>query len=725
MTDAEQLLLELVNRARANPSAEATRYNVDLNEGLDPGTISTTPKAPLAPHQSLTNSSQAHSQDMLDRDFFDHENPDHLFADDRAVNAGYPTSLVGENIAFAGTSGSLNQVQEVYDRHQALFLSPGHRENMLHEPYVEAGTGIRYGVFTEEGTSYNSIMVTENFGIRTVNPFITGVVYTDTSGDDFYSVGEAIRSGSIRAVNHSTGTVYQDDIGNSGGYRVGVPAGTYSVTATYSMAGTVYVAGATVVVGSNNVKQDFETGSVTYATLSASADREWVNESGTQSTVTIHVTRSGATGAPLTVTVSVGDSTELAAPATVTIPAGQSSVDVLISGVADAVIDADIQTLVTFSAAGFTQASRTITTVNSDVPSLPAGPQTSLLARPTFSWTAVADAARYELWVNRAANGQTLVIHETTLTTNSYTPAVDMNLGTFLVWVRAFNAGGTASRWTPATTWYVRPRPVINQAGSVFVSSTLTLTWTAITGASAYDLWIDRNTTSTSQYYRNAAISGASTDLSGFDLGTYTAWVQPLNEIGERGTWSPAAQLTVSTPPTGLIVNGGLFGDALALSWNAVPGAAKYDVWVNNVTTGASQVFRNTNVSGTTIGLPGLTAGRYRAWVRGRDLNGGNYQWSTPEDFVFGQPPVVIAPVGSGQPSLPVFTWTQAAGAVRYELWVSSLDNPGRVIHQTQLTVNHYTAQTALATGNYRTWVRAFDSSGAATLWSRSLDFTV
>src|SRR5262245_25110451 len=75
-TDNEQYLLELLNRARANPAAEAARYGIDLNEGLPPGAISTVPKQPLAFNQSLISSARGHSQDMLDNDFFAHEGSD-------------------------------------------------------------------------------------------------------------------------------------------------------------------------------------------------------------------------------------------------------------------------------------------------------------------------------------------------------------------------------------------------------------------------------------------------------------------------------------------------------------------------------------------------------------------------------------------------------------------------------------------------------------------------
>ena len=43
-TNDEQYMLELINRARANPAAEAATYGIDLNEGLSAGTISSAAK---------------------------------------------------------------------------------------------------------------------------------------------------------------------------------------------------------------------------------------------------------------------------------------------------------------------------------------------------------------------------------------------------------------------------------------------------------------------------------------------------------------------------------------------------------------------------------------------------------------------------------------------------------------------------------------------------------
>lgn len=89
MTAQEQLMIELLNRARAAPAAEASRFGIDLNKDLPPGTISPTPKQPLAPDQILIQAAGGHSQDMLNRDYFSHTSPEQKSPTDRASALGY------------------------------------------------------------------------------------------------------------------------------------------------------------------------------------------------------------------------------------------------------------------------------------------------------------------------------------------------------------------------------------------------------------------------------------------------------------------------------------------------------------------------------------------------------------------------------------------------------------------------------------------------------------
>ena len=199
LTDSEQYLLELVNRARTNPVAEATRFGIGLNDGLAPGTISGTAKQPLAPQQSLITAAVLHSQDMLDRDYFSHTT---LGAgttfDQRITNQGYIFNRVAENIGYSAKSFSVTQTTFINEVHEGLITSAGHRENIMDPNVEEVGIGARFGSFNppevppepNDPTIYDfTEMVTEDFGSRNLNPYITGVVFTDSDNNNFYTGG--------------------------------------------------------------------------------------------------------------------------------------------------------------------------------------------------------------------------------------------------------------------------------------------------------------------------------------------------------------------------------------------------------------------------------------------------------------------------------------------------------------------------------------------------------
>lgn len=254
----DQLLIELVNRARANPALEAAMYGVGLNDGVVNGPITATPKQPLAPHQALVNSAQSHALDMLANDYFGHVNLIGQQPYQRAQAAGYPTTFVGENIAWTGTTGAIDPIAAIYNRHAGLVQSPGHRSNMMAEYWNEIGTSIEAGQFTVSGTTYNAVMAVENFGSRNGRTYLTGVAYTDfVVHDNFYTIGEQLAGITIIATS-STGSVYTTQTGTSGGYALEVPDGIYTVVATGPVLNSIRFSN--VVVAGQNVKVDFTPG---------------------------------------------------------------------------------------------------------------------------------------------------------------------------------------------------------------------------------------------------------------------------------------------------------------------------------------------------------------------------------------------------------------------------------------------------------------------------------
>lgn len=227
-TAQEVLVVELVNRARANPGAEAARLGIGLNEGLSGQQITDTPKQPLAHNLLLIESARNHSQWMLDTDTFSHPGVNNSEPHQRMEAAGYQFTsqwTSGENIAWGGTTfNSINLTEYAINQHEGLFKSPGHRVNILEGNYREIGVGQKEGYFLYEGRNYLSSMLTQNFARSGSSYFLTGVVYEDRNANEFYDVGEGLSGVSI-TINNSTYQVY-----NSGAYSIPLNNGIYELS---------------------------------------------------------------------------------------------------------------------------------------------------------------------------------------------------------------------------------------------------------------------------------------------------------------------------------------------------------------------------------------------------------------------------------------------------------------------------------------------------------------
>lgn len=351
MTGYEQLFLELVNRARANPVAEAELYGIPLNSGLPPNTISTSPKPPLAPHPMLLEAARAHSKDMLDRGFFDHVNPDGQNPRDRARARGY-TGSVGENIVDAGSVDirEPNFEAKVYYAHYLLFDSPGHRRNLLLPSYNEAGFGLDLRQTVSGPWHYIDVMGTQKFGTTSGKRYITGVIFDDlVIGDALYDVGEGVSDVVIRA-RASNGQNYEVPSGASGGYAIAVPDGSYTVSVFRD--GIEISPRRTVSVASQNVKVDF----VVHprdARILLSIDKNRFDENDGQNAALLRIERSGLpTSAPMTVSITSSiphGLKRIEHASSVVIPANKTFVEIPVHVLDNEMLEGDVRVELTAS----------------------------------------------------------------------------------------------------------------------------------------------------------------------------------------------------------------------------------------------------------------------------------------------------------------------------------------------------------------------------------------
>lgn len=266
LSENEQLFLELVNRARLDPGAEAARYGIGLNDpgpsgGAPPSDpLTPDPKQPLAQNPLLSLASARHSDDMLARNFFAHiaeaPAPHGVTPTDRIEHAGYDLDgawATGENIAWSGTTGPLDLDGRILSHHESLFKSVSHRENILQDIFRETGIAQVEGVFraTDSGgieRDFNASMLTHKFAASGSNIFLTGVAYSDLDGNGFYSPGEAQAGIALSAAGASAQTA------PAGGYAMALAGDTAQVDLTYIWDGETRAV--SVTMDGRNVKID-------------------------------------------------------------------------------------------------------------------------------------------------------------------------------------------------------------------------------------------------------------------------------------------------------------------------------------------------------------------------------------------------------------------------------------------------------------------------------------
>jgi uncharacterized protein YkwD len=85
----------------------------------------------------LCDIARAYSEEMRDRGFFDHTDPNGMTVTDRLRAGGEPFTAAGENLAKVSSTSNPASFA-----HQQLMASPGHRANILEPMYTKVGIGV-------------------------------------------------------------------------------------------------------------------------------------------------------------------------------------------------------------------------------------------------------------------------------------------------------------------------------------------------------------------------------------------------------------------------------------------------------------------------------------------------------------------------------------------------------------------------------------------------------
>ena len=350
--------------------------------------------------------------------------------------------------------------------------------------------------------------------------------------------------------------------------------------------------------------------------------------------------------------------------------------------------------------------------------------------RPTLKWNAVTGAAKYEVYRALSKDGD--YIKYSTVTGTSYTNTRYIENGnTYYYKVRALDANGTAGAWSSiVSVTYKQTLPAPTVTGGNDAQGRPTLKWNAVTGAAKYEVYRARSRSG--EYIKYSTVTGTSyTNISYIENGnTYYYKVRALDANGTAGAWSSIVSVTYKQTLSAPTVTGG--NDAQGrptLKWNAVTGAAKYEVYRARSMNG--DYIKYSTVTGTSYTNTSYIedGNTYYYKVRALDANGTAGAWSSIVSVTYraastgtlSAPSVTGGKDSQGRPTLK---WNAVSGAAKYEVY-RARSKDGDYIKYSTVTGTSYTNTSYIESGNtYYYKVRALDANGTAGAWSSIVSVT-
>lgn len=347
-------------------------------------------------------------------------------------------------------------------------------------------------------------------------------------------------------------------------------------------------------------------------------------------------------------------------------------------------------------------------------PSSPAaGAQVTLL--PAFAWNPVAGADRYEFQIAADAGFNAPVLgagHDRFFTRNARaTLKKSVPNGSYWWRVRAANKKGVVSKWSQIRSFrraWTATAALQSPADHAVVSYPLVplkLSWSPVLGAAKYEVAIATDPLLGSLVGGKAVETQAAsfTRAGALATGTYYWRITPMDAQGNKGVPSQVWSFMWFWPSATSVRFADLASELEVVdpefSWDAVPGAARYEVEINSSRDYApgSRVCCSSTILGTSHSPQRVFRDNTLYWrVRAFDPDDNAGVWNEGPQFVkrFDKvPPVTgtsikgmrmrdnlqdpgadLSPDPGYQTEVPIVRWDPVPGASSYEVEVTPYD---------------------------------------------------
>jgi hypothetical protein len=255
--------------------------------------------------------------------------------------------------------------------------------------------------------------------------------------------------------------------------------------------------------------------------------------------------------------------------------------------------------------------------------------------------------------------------------------------------------------------------------------ASVTFTWSAGTGATAYYLYVGTVQGLGDVYSQNVALATSQT-VTGIATNGSAVYVRLWTLFGS--TWQfndytytaqgGGAKAALTSPSPG----SGLPGSSVTFTWSSASGAGAY--WLDiGTAAGGFDLYSQGQALATSVTVNGLPTDGRIVYVRLWTVAGGTWQYN---DYIFkaagGAKPVILTPAPSStlSGSSVTFTWAAASGAAAYWLDIGTTAGGFDLYSQGQALGTSATV-TGLPTGGSTIYVRLWGAISG--VWQYS-DYT-
>jgi fibronectin type 3 domain-containing protein len=335
----------------------------------------------------------------------------------------------------------------------------------------------------------------------------------------------------------------------------------------------------------------------------------------------------------------------------------------------------------------------------------------------TLNWSASTGATSYNL--NRNVAGGNTTLYQSGLTTNTYSDTGITNGISYGYSVNAVNSSGqgSPSGYAYAVPGDTAPAAPTGLTASPSGTTAIALTWNAVLGATTYDIY--RSTTSGGEGSTPVVTGISSTSYTNSGLTTSTAYYYEVTAVSSAGEGAKSNEASATTGGTALGAPTGLTATPssgqIALSWTAVSGASRYNLYRSLVAYGSFTAYQigltTTSYTDTNV-TNGVTYYYYVAAVSsaGSGTNSSTVS-ATPGDTAPAAPANLTA--SSSSSTSIALSWTASPGASSYNVFIGTASGAeGATPIATLITNTTYTS-TGLTSGTaYYYKVSAVNTAG-------------